>query len=275
MVTAEQVKAYRVIERGIVKRASGFVFNTTTPGADLNSLLGRMHLQGLKTNTGEAGGDERLLFVWYGAGPEFEDLDEVGHVRVGGAVAQHETFRIGPLGQPSGQVGRRVGEPTGDGGVGDRPEHRDPDRAPQVAGEHDGGGDDPGGDAGPAGVGGADHPGGRVGEDDRHAVGGTDEEDHVGPVGDDAVALGPGLVGSGRHDVVAVDLAEVGDGAAGGEVVEQEREVALGHRPLAGLEERQVERVERRAADPAVPVGEGQLDGAEARAVVVQGRRPT
>lgn len=76
MVTAEQVKAYRVIERGIVKRASGFVFNTTTPGADLNSLLGRMHLQGLKTNSGEPGGDERLLFVWYGAGEEFIDLDD-------------------------------------------------------------------------------------------------------------------------------------------------------------------------------------------------------
>lgn len=76
MVTAEQVKAYRVIERGIVKRQSGFVFNTTTPGADLDGLLGRQHQQGLKTNNGEPGADPRFLFVWYGAGPEFTDLGD-------------------------------------------------------------------------------------------------------------------------------------------------------------------------------------------------------
>jgi phage terminase large subunit-like protein len=76
MVTAEQKKAYRVIERGIVKRSSGFVFNTTTPGSDLDGLLGKMHLQGIKTNDGEPGGDPRFLFVWYGAGPEWEHLDD-------------------------------------------------------------------------------------------------------------------------------------------------------------------------------------------------------
>lgn len=76
MVTAEQVKTYRVIERGIVKRAPGFVFNTTTPGADLDGLLGKMHIEGVKLNAGEPGGDPRFLFVWYGAGDEFIDLED-------------------------------------------------------------------------------------------------------------------------------------------------------------------------------------------------------
>jgi phage terminase large subunit-like protein len=76
MLTAEQVKAYRNIARGVKKRSDGFELATTTPGADLDSLLGKLHVKGLKTNAGEPGGDPRLLFVWYGAGPEFTDLDD-------------------------------------------------------------------------------------------------------------------------------------------------------------------------------------------------------
>jgi hypothetical protein len=74
-----------------------------------------------------------------------------------------------------------------------------------------------------------------------------------------------------------VHLAEVGEplGAAPGrEVVEDELEVAGGRSALAVLVEGEVEGVERDAADPAVPVGEGQLDGAEGGAVVVQDRAP-
>ena len=72
------------------------------------------------------------------------------------------------------------------------------------------------------------------------------------------------------RDVAAVHLAQVGDRAPGGEVVEHELEVALRDGALAVLEEREVERVVGRTTDPAVPVGEGQLDGAEGGAVVVQ-----
>lgn len=76
MLTAEQVKAYRNIARGVKKRQDGFELATTTPGADLDSLLGKLHVKGLKTNAGEPGGDPRLLFVWYSAGPQFADLDD-------------------------------------------------------------------------------------------------------------------------------------------------------------------------------------------------------
>jgi phage terminase large subunit-like protein len=76
LVTAEQQKAYRNTARGIVKRKDGIVLATTTPGADLDGLLGRLHVQGLKTNAGEAGGDPRLLFVWYGAPGEGVPLDD-------------------------------------------------------------------------------------------------------------------------------------------------------------------------------------------------------
>ncbi len=60
----------------------------------------------------------------------------------------------------------------------------------------------------------------------------------------------------------AVHLVEVGERAAGGEVVEHPVEV-VGQRGGVVAAEREVERVVRRAADPAEPVGEGQVDGAE------------
>jgi phage terminase large subunit-like protein len=67
LITEQQQASYERMASGILKRADGLVIATTTPGADLNSLLGRMHLRGVKTNNGEPGGDARMLFVWYGA----------------------------------------------------------------------------------------------------------------------------------------------------------------------------------------------------------------
>ena len=49
----------------------------------------------------------------------------------------------------------------------------------------------------PAGMGGTDHAGLRVGEQDRRAIGGEDAEREAGPVGDDGVGMGAGIVGPG------------------------------------------------------------------------------
>ena len=77
----------------------------------------------------------------------------------------------------------------------------------------------------------------------------------------------PRSLGSDHDHVAAVDLAELGepsDPVTGGEVVHEEP-VVLRHR-LGRVTTRpaEVERVEGRGRDPAVPVGEGQLDGAVA-----------
>ncbi len=77
MLTAQQVGAFERLVAGLKKRPDEALgLFTTTPGADLESLLGRLHAAGLKANKGERGADPRLLFVWYGAGPEFVDLDD-------------------------------------------------------------------------------------------------------------------------------------------------------------------------------------------------------
>ena len=70
----------------------------------------------------------------------------------------------------------------------------------------------------PAGMGGADHAGIRVGEQDRRAVGGEDAERQAGPVGDDfigirAAIVGPGLEAEGQN---LAERKETGDGRFGG-----------------------------------------------------------
>jgi len=86
--------------------------------------------------------------------------------------------------------------------------------------------DDAGKGAFPAGMGGADHAGLAVGEQDRRAVRREDAQDEARPVGDDRVGLGPGVVGPrrvriervGRMDLMDRDQGSArrhgGDGAA-------------------------------------------------------------
>ena len=75
-----------------------------------------------------------------------------------------------------------------------------------------------------AGVCGPEDPRGRVGQQHRHAVGDADHQHHVGTVGDQGVALLARAAGLDHG--VPVHLVHVGQGGAGGEVVEQQREVA-------------------------------------------------
>ena len=52
-------------------------------------------------------------------------------------------------------------------------------------------------------MGGADHAGLAVGEQDRRAIGGEDAEREAGPVGDDRVGMRAGVVGPGRVGIDA------------------------------------------------------------------------
>jgi phage terminase large subunit-like protein len=78
MLTPQQVGAFERLVAGLKKRPDEALgLYTTTPGADLESLLGRLHAQGLKVNKHERGHDPRLLFVWYSADPAlYVDLDD-------------------------------------------------------------------------------------------------------------------------------------------------------------------------------------------------------
>ena len=64
-------------------------------------------------------------------------------------------------------------------------------------------------------------------------------------------------------DVGAVHLVHADQVGAGGEVREHETLVLRDRLRLVVTDERQVEAVEGRSTDPAVPVREGQVDGAE------------
>lgn len=68
-------RVHLVIANGLVKRHNSLVLNTTTPGADLDSLAGRKHLYGYRVNAGEIN-DPRFLFVHYGVRDgQFDLLD--------------------------------------------------------------------------------------------------------------------------------------------------------------------------------------------------------
>lgn len=66
-LTGTKEKTYRTIARGIVKRKSGLVLITSTPGYDLNTEMGRLHQHGLRVNATGGLEDPRFLFIWWGA----------------------------------------------------------------------------------------------------------------------------------------------------------------------------------------------------------------
>lgn len=70
-----KARVHLVIENGTAKRADSLVLNTTTPGADLDTMAGRMHEYGVRVNTGEIRDDD-FLFVWWGADPDAFNLDD-------------------------------------------------------------------------------------------------------------------------------------------------------------------------------------------------------
>lgn len=72
--TGNKRRVHLVIENGTAKRADSLVLNTTTPGADLDTMAGELHEYGIKVNNGEVK-DAEFLFVWYGADPDGFDLD--------------------------------------------------------------------------------------------------------------------------------------------------------------------------------------------------------
>ncbi|GLY81848.1 terminase TerL endonuclease subunit [Actinoallomurus iriomotensis] len=72
--TGNKERVHLVIANGLSKRRNSLVLNTTTAGSDLESLAGRMHLDGYRVNAGEIDDDE-FLFVHYGAA-EIYDLDD-------------------------------------------------------------------------------------------------------------------------------------------------------------------------------------------------------
>ncbi len=134
--------------------------------------------------------------------------------------------------------------------------------------------DHPGCDSLAAGVDSRDHPGPRVGEDHRNTVGCPHEQHDVVTIADQSVGARPGGTRLCQRDLVPVHLTQVGQANTGGEVVEQQLQVARAGVPRvlcrAVTSEGEIEGVERRSTDPAVPVGEGQLDGAEGGAKGVQ-----
>jgi len=73
--TGNKARVHLVIANGATKRADSLIFNTTTPGADLDSMAGRMHAYGYKVNAGEVD-DPEFLFVHWGSDPEAFNLDD-------------------------------------------------------------------------------------------------------------------------------------------------------------------------------------------------------
>jgi phage terminase large subunit-like protein len=73
-------RVHLVIANGLIKRANSLVLNTTTPGADLDSLAGRKHLYGYQVNAGKID-DPRFLFVHYGVRDGDFDLQDPEQLR--------------------------------------------------------------------------------------------------------------------------------------------------------------------------------------------------
>jgi phage terminase large subunit-like protein len=71
--TGNKARVHLVIANGLSKRSDSLLLNTTTPGADLDSLAGRLHEYGYKVNSGEVTDDE-FLFVHWGVNPDAQDL---------------------------------------------------------------------------------------------------------------------------------------------------------------------------------------------------------
>ncbi|MEY9944897.1 terminase TerL endonuclease subunit [Kitasatospora sp. GAS1066B] len=73
--TGGKARVHLVIANGAAKRAGSLVVNSTTPGADLDSMAGRLHEYGIKVNSGEIS-DPEMLFVWWGCPEDRYDLDD-------------------------------------------------------------------------------------------------------------------------------------------------------------------------------------------------------
>lgn len=73
--TGNKARVHLVIANGCAKRRGSLVLNTTTPGADLDSMAGRMHQYGLKVNAGEID-DPEFLFVCWGCPEDRYDLTD-------------------------------------------------------------------------------------------------------------------------------------------------------------------------------------------------------
>lgn len=74
-----KARVHLVLTGGLSKRANSLVLNTTTPGSDLGTLAGLMHLDGYRVNAGEID-DPEFLFVHYGA-PDVYDLGDPAQLR--------------------------------------------------------------------------------------------------------------------------------------------------------------------------------------------------
>jgi phage terminase large subunit-like protein len=75
-----KARVHIVIANGLSKRTESLNLNTTTPGADLESMAGKMHEHGLRVNAGEVRDDE-FLFVWYGCPEGRYDLTDPDQLR--------------------------------------------------------------------------------------------------------------------------------------------------------------------------------------------------
>lgn len=73
--TGNKARVHLVIANGAAKRAGSVVVNTTTPGADLDSMAGKLHEYGIKVNAGEID-DPEFLFVWWGCPEDRYDLSD-------------------------------------------------------------------------------------------------------------------------------------------------------------------------------------------------------
>ena len=70
-----KARVHLVIANGAAKRVGSLVVNTTTPGADLDTMAGRLHEYGMKVNRGEVE-DPEFLFVCWGCPEERYDLTD-------------------------------------------------------------------------------------------------------------------------------------------------------------------------------------------------------
>jgi phage terminase large subunit-like protein len=70
-----KARVHLVIANGAAKRVGSIVVNTTTPGADLDTMAGKLHEYGVKVNAGEID-DPEFLFVWWGCPEDRYDLTD-------------------------------------------------------------------------------------------------------------------------------------------------------------------------------------------------------
>lgn len=75
-----KARVHLILANGCAKRKGSLQLNTTTPGADMETLAGKLHDYGLRVNAGEIA-DREFLFVWYGCPADRYDLDDPAQLR--------------------------------------------------------------------------------------------------------------------------------------------------------------------------------------------------